>query len=95
MRWPASGGSTPPNANSKMKRCPHRRRSPTHPGFLHGFWSSDVDDGDLSVTYVVFRTEEQAVAFKAAVEANAPAQSGAGVERRNLRLLEVRAHAQV
>ncbi len=63
------------------------------PGFVRGFWSRDVDERDVHVTYVVFRTREQASQFMAAVEANAPAQSAAGVERHELRLLEVEADA--
>lgn len=66
------------------------RRSP---GFVRGFWSRDVDEPDLSLTYIVFETREQAVAFRLAVEANAPAQTASGVERSGLRIAEVEAEA--
>lgn len=64
-----------------------------NPGFVRGFWSRDVDEQDVHVTYVVFQTRDQADTFKAAVEANAPAQSDAGVQRQQLRVLEVEADA--
>ena len=63
------------------------------PGFVRGFWSRDVDEPDVSVTYVVFETREQALAFRSAVGANAPAQADSGVSRTGLRLAEVQADA--
>jgi len=62
-------------------------------GFVRGFWSQDVDDPAVSVTYIVFDTLEQARSFRSAVIANAPAQAQAGVQPAVLRIVEVRADA--
>jgi hypothetical protein len=62
-------------------------------GFVRGFWSDDVDDPAVSLTFIVFETLEQARAFREAVMANAPAQAESGVERDGLRIVEVRADA--
>ncbi|HVF20145.1 MAG TPA: antibiotic biosynthesis monooxygenase [Mycobacteriales bacterium] len=63
------------------------------PGFVRGFWSRDVDEPDLSLTYILFETLEQAEEFRRAVEANAPAQAESGVGRTGLRIAEVEADA--
>ncbi len=63
------------------------------PGFVRGFWSRDVDEPDVRLTSVVFETREQAIAFRSAVETNAPAQADSGVSRTGLRLAEVQADA--
>ncbi len=60
-------------------------------GFVRGFWSEDVDDPAVHLTFIVFETLEQARDFRAAVLANAPAQADSGVERAGLRLVEVKA----
>lgn len=62
-------------------------------GFVRGFWSRDVDEPEISLTYIVFETLEQATAFRSAVEANAPAQAASGVERTGLRVAQVEADA--
>ncbi len=64
-----------------------------NPGFVRGFWANDVDQPERSVTFIVFETLDQARSFREAVIANAPAQSDAGVERGELRILEVHADA--
>ena len=64
-----------------------------NPGFVRGFWSEDVDDPAMSVTFIVFETLDQARAFRDAVVANAPGQAEAGVERGTLRIVEVKADA--
>lgn len=63
------------------------------PGFVRGFWSRDVDEPDVNLTFIVFETLQQATEFRAAVEANAPAQAEAGVARTGLRIAEVSADA--
>jgi hypothetical protein len=64
-----------------------------NPGFVRGFWADDLDDPDRSVTFIVFQTLEQAQGFREAVLANAPAQQVSGVERGDLRIVEIRADA--
>jgi hypothetical protein len=63
------------------------------PGFVRGFWSRDVDEPEVSLTYIVFETREQAVEFRSAVDSNAPAQASSGVSRSGLRIAEVMADA--
>lgn len=62
-------------------------------GFVRGFWTEDVDDPDVSLTFVVFETLDQAHAFRQAVMANAPAQAQSGVDRAGLRIVKVTADA--
>jgi hypothetical protein len=62
-------------------------------GFVRGFWSQDVDDPAVNITFIVFETLEQARSFRAAVVANAPAQADSGVQPAELRVVEVRAEA--
>lgn len=62
-------------------------------GFVRGFWSQDVDDPTVNVTYIVFQTLEQARSFRDAVLANTPAQGEVGVQRAGLRIVEVKADA--
>lgn len=62
-------------------------------GFVRGFWSEDVDDPTVSVTFTVFETRDQADAFREAVMANAPAQAESGVSRDELRIVRVTADA--
>ncbi len=64
-----------------------------NPGFLRGFWADDLESPERSVTFIVFETFDQARDFRAAVMANAPAQADAGVERGELRILEIHADA--
>lgn len=64
-----------------------------NPGFIRGFWTSDVDNPSVSLTFIVFETLEQARSFRDAVLANAPAQADAGVERGGLRIVELIAEA--
>ena len=64
-----------------------------NPGFVRGFWADDLDDPDRSVTFIVFQTLEQAQGFREAVLANAPAQQESGVDRGELRIVEIRADA--
>jgi len=64
-----------------------------NPGFVRGYWSSDVDDPGVSITFIVFETLDQARDFRKAVMANAPAQAESGVERTGMRIVEVRAEA--
>jgi hypothetical protein len=64
-----------------------------NPGFVRGFWADDLDQPERSVTFIVFETLGQARDFREAVMANAPAQTDAGVERGELRILEVHADA--
>lgn len=64
-----------------------------NPGFVRGFWADDLDQPERSVTFIVFETLEQARGFREAVIANAPAQGDAGVQRGELRILEVHADA--
>jgi hypothetical protein len=64
-----------------------------NPGFVRGFWADDVDEPDVSVTFIVFETLEQARGFLAAVTANAPAQAEVGIERAGLRVVEIQADA--
>jgi len=64
-----------------------------NPGFVRGFWADDLDDPDVSVTFVVFETLDQARSFREAVMANAPAQVEVGVERAGLRIVEIQADA--
>ena len=64
-----------------------------NPGFVRGFWADDIDEPDQGVTFVVFETLDQAREFHDAVRANAPAQSEAGVERGQLRIVEIQADA--
>ena len=61
--------------------------------FFGGFWADDLDQPDRSVTFIVFETLDQARGFREAVMANAPAQADVGVERGELRIVEVRADA--
>ena len=62
-------------------------------GFVRGFWSQDIDDPAVNVTYILFETLEQARSFRDAVFANAPAQAETGVHRSGLRIVEVKAEA--
>ena len=62
-------------------------------GFVRGFWTEDVDDPGVSVTFIVFETLEQARNFREAVLANAPGQANAGVDRAGLRVVKVTAEA--
>jgi hypothetical protein len=64
-----------------------------NPGFVRGFWADDLADPDRRVTFIVFETLEQAQGFREAVLANAPAQQESGVERGDLRIVEIRADA--
>ena len=64
-----------------------------NPGFVRGFWADDLDDPDVSVTFVVFETLDQAQSFREAVIANAPAQVEVGIERAGLRIVEIQADA--
>jgi hypothetical protein len=64
-----------------------------NPGFVRGFWSDDLEDPDVSVTFIAFETLEQAQSFREAVLANAPAQATVGVERNTLQIVEVKADA--
>lgn len=64
-----------------------------NPCFVRGFWADDVDQPERIVTFIVFETLDQARSFREAVMANAPAQVAAGVERSELRILEVHADA--
>lgn len=63
------------------------------PGFVRGFWSRDVEQPVINLTYIVFEQRDQAEAFMNVVRQNAPAQSAAGVTSDELRLVEVEAHA--
>jgi len=63
------------------------------PGFVRGFWARDLDGPGTNLTYIVFETLQQAERFRGSVEANAPAQQDSGVERDELRILEVLADA--
>ncbi len=49
-----------------------------NPGFVRGFWANDLEQQDLSVTFVVFETLDQARSFREAVMANAPRPGGGG-----------------
>jgi hypothetical protein len=62
-------------------------------GFIRGFWTEDVDDPAVSVTFIVFETLEQARAFREAVLTNAPAQAESGVDHAGLRIVKVTADA--
>lgn len=62
-------------------------------GFVRGFWSRDIDDPTVSVTFIVFETREQALSFREAVIANAPTQGEVSVQRASLRVLDVIADA--
>ena len=62
-------------------------------GFVRGFWTEDVDDSAVSLTFIVFETLEQARAFRDAVMANAPGQAESGVEGAGLRIVKVTADA--
>jgi hypothetical protein len=64
-----------------------------NPGFVRGFWANDLDEPEVSLTFIVFQTLDQARAFREAVVANAPAQADAGVERGSLRIVEIQADA--
>jgi len=64
-----------------------------NPGFVRGYWASDVDDPNQTVTFIVFETLEQARRFRQAVIDNAPAQVSSGVSRGGLRIVEVQAEA--
>jgi hypothetical protein len=64
-----------------------------NPGFIRGFWTADVEDPALSLTFIVFETFEQARSFRQAVMSNAPGQADAGVERGELRIVELIAEA--
>ena len=64
-----------------------------NPGFVRGFWADDLDEPDLSVTFVVFETLDQARSFREAVMANAPAQVEVGIEQAGLRIVEIQADA--
>ena len=64
-----------------------------NPGFVRGFWADDLDEPDVSVTFVVFKTLQQARGFRDAVMANAPAQVEVGIERAGLRIVEIQADA--
>ncbi|MGV8848327.1 MAG: hypothetical protein ACOH16_02155 [Propionibacteriaceae bacterium] len=68
-------------------------RVPQNPGFVKGYWSQDVDDPAVNLTFVVFETFDQAVAFRNAVLANSPAQTESGVQRAGLRIVEITAEA--
>jgi hypothetical protein len=61
--------------------------------FVRGYWSQDVDDPVVNITFILFQTPDQAVAFRDAVLANAPAQAESGVERAGLRVVEIKAQA--
>jgi quinol monooxygenase YgiN len=63
------------------------------PGFVRGFWSRDVDDPLVNITYIVFERRQDAEDFISAVRNNAPAQTESGVARDELRLVEVVAEA--
>ena len=62
-------------------------------GFVRGFWTEDVDDSAVSLTFIVFETLEQARAFREAVLANAPAQAESGIARAGMRVVKVTADA--
>ena len=70
-----------------------RRWSSPNDGFVRGFWTEDVDDSAVSLTFIVFETLEQARAFREAVLANAPTQAETGVARAGLRIVKVTADA--
>ena len=63
------------------------------PGFVRGFWARDLDGSGTNLTYIVFETLQQAEQFHRSVQANTPAQQQSGVERAELRILEVLADA--
>ena len=62
-------------------------------GFVRGFWTEDVDDSAVSLTFIVYETLEQARAFREAVLANAPAQAESGIAGAGLRIVKVTADA--
>ena len=64
-----------------------------NPGFVRGYWTSDVEDPSVSVTFIVFEELEQARSFCQAVRANAPAQAESGVMRDGLRIVEISGEA--
>lgn len=64
-----------------------------NPGFLRGYWTADVEDPSVSVTFIVFEELEQAQAFRTAVMANAPAQAESGVKRDGLRIVKISGEA--
>ncbi len=64
-----------------------------NPGFVRGFWATDVENVGQSVTFIVFETLDQARSFRDAVIANAPAQSSVGVGRGGLRIAQIQADA--
>jgi len=68
-------------------------RAAQNAGFVRGYWSQDVDDPVVNNTFILFQTRDQAVAFRDAVLANAPAQAESGVERAGLRVVEIKAQA--
>ena len=63
------------------------------PGFVRGFWSRDVADPSVGLTYVVFETRAEAEEFRRAVEQNSGGQRASGVTRGQLTLLEIQAEA--
>jgi heme-degrading monooxygenase HmoA len=63
------------------------------PGFVHGYWTSDVDDPSVNVSFVVWESRERAEEFWQSVLGNAPAQLQAGIRNTGLRLVQVDASA--
>lgn len=64
-----------------------------HDGSVRGFWSHDVDQPTVALTFVVFQTHQQARASRNAAVANAPAQDDSAIEKTGLRIVDVQAEA--
>ena len=65
----------------------------SRPGFVQGYWTSDVEDPSINVSFVVWESHEQAVEFRQAVLGNAAAQLQAGIRNQGLRIVQVDASA--
>ncbi len=63
------------------------------PGFVHGYWTSDVEDPSVNVSFVVWESRERAEEFRQSVLGNAAAQLQAGIRNKGLRIVEVDASA--
>jgi heme-degrading monooxygenase HmoA len=63
------------------------------PGFVRGYWTSDVEDPSVSVSFVVWDSLEQAEEFRESVLGNAAGQRAAGIRNTGLRIVQVDASA--
>lgn len=65
----------------------------SRPGFVHGYWTADVADPSINVSFVVWDSRDRAEEFRQSVLGNAAAQLRAGIRNKELRVVQVDASA--